>query len=175
MYTYFGLTIFLTGVNVGFMPLGKLLGETLGGRSYSWILIPLAAVMGALEGAEINQAKRVLAFEVTKLVHGEDEAQKAQDAAEAVRDAVGPDAALCFDWHGRYDSSLAIRIGRELERFDLLFFEEPVQPEDEEGMVRVAASQPVPVAAGVVGDAAQLLVQIEVLGKQNCFSAFFMV
>ena len=35
--------------------------------------------LGALEGAEINQAKRVLAFEVTKLVHGEDEAQKAQD------------------------------------------------------------------------------------------------
>ncbi len=48
VYTYFGLTIFLTGVNVGFMPLGKLLGETLGGRSYSWILIPLSAVMGAL-------------------------------------------------------------------------------------------------------------------------------
>ena len=40
--------------------------------------------LGALEGAEINQAKRVLAFEVTKLVHGEDEAQKAQDAADAL-------------------------------------------------------------------------------------------
>ena len=99
--------------------------------------------------------------------------RKIAAAAEAVRDAVGPDAALCFDGHGRYDSSLAIRIGRELERFDLLFFEEPVQPEDEEGMVRVAASQPVPVAAGVVGDAAQLLVQIEVLCKQNCFFRFF--
>ena len=74
--------------------------------------------------------------------------RKIAAAAEAVRDAVGPDAALCFDGHGRYDSSLAIRIGRELERFDLLFFEEPVQPEDEEGMARVAASQPVPVAAG---------------------------
>ena len=40
--------------------------------------------LGALEGAEINQAKRVLAIEVTKLVHGEDEAQKAQDAADAL-------------------------------------------------------------------------------------------
>ena len=49
-------------------------------------LLPMDEVrrLGALEGAEINQAKRVLAFEVTKLVHGEDEAQKAQDAADAL-------------------------------------------------------------------------------------------
>ena len=40
--------------------------------------------LGALEGAEINQAKKVLAFEVTKLVHGEEEATKAQGAAEAL-------------------------------------------------------------------------------------------
>ena len=40
--------------------------------------------LGALEGAEINKAKKVLAFEVTKLVHGEEEATKAQGAAEAL-------------------------------------------------------------------------------------------
>ena len=40
--------------------------------------------LGALEGAEINEAKKVLAFEVTKLVHGEEEAQKAADAALAL-------------------------------------------------------------------------------------------
>ena len=37
--------------------------------------------LGALQGSEINEAKKVLAFEVTKLVHGEEEAQKAADAA----------------------------------------------------------------------------------------------
>ena len=37
--------------------------------------------LGALEGAEINEAKKVLAYEVTKLVHGEEEAKKAADAA----------------------------------------------------------------------------------------------
>ena len=36
------------------------------------------------EGKELNQAKKRLAYEVTKLVHGEEEAKKAQDAAEAV-------------------------------------------------------------------------------------------
>ncbi len=40
--------------------------------------------LGALEGAEINKAKEVLAYEITKIVHGEDEAKKAQDAARAV-------------------------------------------------------------------------------------------
>ena len=39
--------------------------------------------LGALEGAEINEAKKILAFEVTKLVHGEEEAQKAADGAKA--------------------------------------------------------------------------------------------
>ena len=40
--------------------------------------------LGALEGSEINEAKKVLAFEVTKLVHGEEEARKAADAAAAL-------------------------------------------------------------------------------------------
>ena len=40
--------------------------------------------LGALEGAQINQAKEVLAYEITKIVHGEDAARKAQDAARAL-------------------------------------------------------------------------------------------
>ena len=38
----------------------------------------------ALKGEEINEAKKVLAFEVTKLIHGEEEAMKAQSAAQAL-------------------------------------------------------------------------------------------
>ncbi|WP_313757775.1 tyrosine--tRNA ligase [Tissierella sp.] len=40
--------------------------------------------LNALEGAEINKAKEVLAFEVTKLIHGEEEANKAKQAAKAL-------------------------------------------------------------------------------------------
>jgi tyrosyl-tRNA synthetase len=40
--------------------------------------------LGCLEGAELNQAKEILAFEATKLLHGEEEAQKAQAAARAL-------------------------------------------------------------------------------------------
>lgn len=39
--------------------------------------------LSALEGAEINKAKEVLAYEVTKLVHGEEEAKKAEEGAKA--------------------------------------------------------------------------------------------
>lgn len=48
--------------------------------------IPMDEVrrLSALEGAEINEAKRVLAFEVTKLVHGEEEAKKAEEATKAL-------------------------------------------------------------------------------------------
>ena len=38
----------------------------------------------ALEGSAINEAKKVLGFEVTKLIHGEEEARKAMEAAESV-------------------------------------------------------------------------------------------
>eukprot|EP00831_Metopus_contortus_P001614 TRINITY_DN10579_c0_g1_i2.p2 TRINITY_DN10579_c0_g1~~TRINITY_DN10579_c0_g1_i2.p2 ORF type:complete len:238 (-),score=64.79 TRINITY_DN10579_c0_g1_i2:192-905(-) len=40
--------------------------------------------LGALEGSEINKAKEILAYEVTKLVHGEEEAKKAEEAAKAL-------------------------------------------------------------------------------------------
>lgn len=45
-----------------------------------------------LEGAEINKAKEVLAFELTKLVHGEEEATKAQNTARIVFAGGGKDA-----------------------------------------------------------------------------------
>ncbi|GAA0181183.1 tyrosine--tRNA ligase [Clostridium sediminicola] len=48
--------------------------------------IPMEEVkrLSSLEGSRINEAKKVLAYEVTKLVHGEDEAKKSQEAAEAL-------------------------------------------------------------------------------------------
>ena len=40
--------------------------------------------LGALQDSAINEAKKVLAYEVTKIVHGEEEAEKAQKSAEAM-------------------------------------------------------------------------------------------
>jgi tyrosyl-tRNA synthetase len=40
--------------------------------------------LGSLEGARINEAKEALAYELTRMVHGEEEAEKAQAAARAL-------------------------------------------------------------------------------------------
>lgn len=46
IYTYIGLVIFLTGVNVGFLPAGNYIGNALGSLDNNWILIPIGMVMG---------------------------------------------------------------------------------------------------------------------------------
>lgn len=46
LYTVIGLILFLTGVNVGFTPVGNLLGSGLAGSAYRWVLIPIGAVIG---------------------------------------------------------------------------------------------------------------------------------
>jgi hypothetical protein len=45
-YTLVGLVVFLTGVNVGFIPVGQLLGSQLAASDVKWILIPLGVVIG---------------------------------------------------------------------------------------------------------------------------------
>ena len=45
-YTFLGLVLFLTGANIGFMPAGHYLGQTMASNSPSWMLIPLGMVVG---------------------------------------------------------------------------------------------------------------------------------
>ena len=46
VYTYLGLVLFLTGVNVGFSPLGYMLGEAMAQGRLIYLLVPLATLMG---------------------------------------------------------------------------------------------------------------------------------
>ena len=46
LYTFLGLTLFLTGVNVGFMPAGHFLGAQIAKLPYHWVLIPIGMVVG---------------------------------------------------------------------------------------------------------------------------------
>ncbi len=45
-FTYVGLVLFLTGANVGFMPIGQHIGESLAGGKVSWLLIPIGMLIG---------------------------------------------------------------------------------------------------------------------------------
>ncbi len=46
LYTIIGLILFLTGVNVGFAPVGSLLGSNLAAESWRWVLVPIGALIG---------------------------------------------------------------------------------------------------------------------------------
>ncbi len=46
IYTYIGLVLFLTGVNIGFLPAGTYIGKYIGGIHHNWILIPLGMIIG---------------------------------------------------------------------------------------------------------------------------------
>ncbi|MDR0599120.1 MAG: DUF1538 domain-containing protein [Treponema sp.] len=46
LYTFIGLVVFLTGVNVGFIPVGQFLGAELAASSFKWVLVPLGMLFG---------------------------------------------------------------------------------------------------------------------------------
>jgi galactonate dehydratase len=66
----------------------------------------------------------------------------------AVRDAVAGQAELLIEGHGRFNVPTAIRIGRALEQFDVLWFEEPVPPDNLDALLEVKRRVRVPIAAG---------------------------
>lgn len=68
-FTYAGLVLFLTGVNVGFSSLGYVLGGALAGNELRWLIIPLAMLMGwFIINAE--PAVHVLTKQVTEISAG---------------------------------------------------------------------------------------------------------
>jgi len=67
---------------------------------------------------------------------------------KAIRDAVGTKADLLFGTHGQFNTSGAIRLGRRLEAFDPLWFEEPVPPDNLLEFEKVAKQVRIPIATG---------------------------
>jgi galactonate dehydratase len=72
----------------------------------------------------------------------------AVERARAVRDAVGPDIDIAFDFHGRANVPMARRLAKELEFANPLFYEEPVRPDYNRWLPDIAASTHIPIATG---------------------------
>ena len=66
----------------------------------------------------------------------------------AVREAIGPDVKLAVDANHCFTVPQAIRLGRAMEPLDLLWFEEPISPEDHDGYVEVTRALDMAVAGG---------------------------
>ena len=66
----------------------------------------------------------------------------------AARRGIGDDVELMVDAHGSLDVSTAIRLAREMEPYDLAWFEEPISPDDHPGLAEVRRSTTIPIATG---------------------------
>ena len=68
-YTFLGLVLFLVGVNVGFLPVGHLLGNSIGSMPFNWILVPFGMLLGFFI-VKAEPAVQVLTHEVEEVTHG---------------------------------------------------------------------------------------------------------
>ena len=74
--------------------------------------------------------------------------QQAYNRVKAVRDATGGKVELLIEHHGRFHPNSAIAIARKLRELDPLFMEEPVHPENLEGLCKYREATDVRVALG---------------------------
>jgi galactonate dehydratase len=76
------------------------------------------------------------------------ELDRSERFCKLLREAVGNKADLLFGTHGQMTASGAIRLAKRLERYDPLWFEEPIPPDNQKEMAKVARATSIPIAAG---------------------------
>ena len=67
---------------------------------------------------------------------------------EKIRAAIGDKADLLFGTHGQFSTAGAIQLGKALERFSPMWFEEPIPPDNLLEFAKVAAALRIPIATG---------------------------
>jgi galactonate dehydratase len=70
------------------------------------------------------------------------------DFVAGFRDALGPDYDFGLELHARYDVETGIQICNAVEKYDLLFVEEPIPSDNVDAMVRIRNNTRVPLAGG---------------------------
>jgi galactonate dehydratase len=146
---------------------GKLYGvpvyELLGGRMRHKARL-YGHVKGRTAKTLIEEAKRLKADGFTALGHlnpllDEDESttyykphaakiEEAIDIVRQLREAVGKEVDLCIEIHRRLTPPEAIALGRGIEKYTPMFFEDPLRPNSFDAMAWVADHIPIPVATG---------------------------
>ena len=92
IYAYVGLVMFLTGVNVGFMPAGQFIGQSLAGGDNAFLLVPIGALIGYFI-VKAEPAVRVLTKQVEEITNGS-VSQKSISTALSVGIAVSAGLAM---------------------------------------------------------------------------------
>jgi len=74
--------------------------------------------------------------------------QKDAERVKTVRDAVGPDVDILVDANNAWNAYDAIRFGRMIDKYNIYWFEEPVEPDDFKGCAEVKQALDIPIVAG---------------------------
>jgi D-arabinonate dehydratase len=102
-------------------------------------------VKGLLKEIESRLDEGFFAF---KIKVGRISVKRDLERVKAVRDLIGSDCILMIDANNAYDPITAVKAGREFEKYDMYWFEEPVWPDDIQGSAKVAKALDTPVASG---------------------------
>lgn len=73
---------------------------------------------------------------------------KAERRIAKVREAVGEDTDLCLELHRRLEPGLAVQLSSRLEKYNPMFLEDPIRPDNFDEMARVAGKCRIPIATG---------------------------
>ena len=71
------------------------------------------------------------------------------DRVAAIREAVGDQLGIAVDFHGRVHKTMARLLMKKLEKYDLMFVEEPVLTENEDEFLEFSRTVNIPIATGV--------------------------
>lgn len=99
----------------------------------------------------INKGFKALKFSIAhpaEKIRCKESLKKITLVIDALRNKYGNTIDIMFDAHGRLDRTAAVLIGKELEKFNILFYEEPVIPGLPEEMKWVSDKLNIPIAAG---------------------------
>jgi galactonate dehydratase len=131
--------------------------ELLGGKSrdrirlYQWIGgdTPETATEAATTAVE-NGYRTLKLAAVTQIrrIGSRATIRESSERLAAVREALGDDIDIAVDFRGRVTKSMAKWLGTELDRYDPIFYEEPVLPEHFDSLSRLDAHTKTPIASG---------------------------
>jgi L-alanine-DL-glutamate epimerase-like enolase superfamily enzyme len=151
-----GITAFATSaVDIALWDLkgrreGRALWQMAGGASKSArayrggidLNFPLPQLLGSVEGY------LAAGFKAVKIKVGQPTLTEDVERVKAVRELIGPDVTFMVDANYGFDVPQAIEAAKAFKPFDLLWFEEPIEPDDYLGHAEIAHATGMPLAMG---------------------------
>ncbi|GGG01847.1 mandelate racemase/muconate lactonizing enzyme family protein [Paenibacillus abyssi] len=87
-------------------------------------------------------------FQMLKMKVGLLSIEEDIERVKTIREAIGPNTSLLVDCNHAYNAFTAVKMAKELEKFNVMWLEEPVVPEDRMGYREVRSSTNIPIAGG---------------------------